>query len=65
MNLTSTTWSYEMAGKQSAAMDQAQKLVTLKGISPPMAAKRAGITINSIYRAAWYKAHIAAKASAK
>lgn len=52
----------EMAGKQSEAMSQAQKLVTIKGISPPLAAKRTGITVNSIYRAAWYKAHIAAKA---
>ncbi len=54
-----------MAGKQSAEMNQAEKLVTLKGIAPPAAAKRSGITVNSIYRAAWYKAHIAAKASAK
>lgn len=53
-----------MAGKQSAAMDQALRLVTLKGISPPMAAKRTGITVNSIYRAAWYKAFKAAQVKA-
>lgn len=53
-----------MAGKQSAAMDQAQKLVTLKGISPPMAAKRSGVAVNSIYRATWYKAHKAAQVKA-
>jgi hypothetical protein len=49
---------------QSPAMAKAQELFE-RGNTVQMAAKKAGVQVNSIYRRPWYKAHIAAKASAK
>jgi hypothetical protein len=46
-----------MAGKQSAAMTKAQKLITEKGYEAPAAAKSAGVALNSIYVKDWWKAH--------
>lgn len=53
-----------MAGKQSAAMDRAERLVTTKKATPPDAARLAGVAVQSIYRAAWYKAWRAARKAA-
>jgi hypothetical protein len=44
-----------MAGKQSAAMIKAQKLITEKGYEAPAAAKAAGVALNSIYVKRWWK----------
>jgi len=44
-----------MTGRQSAAMDKAQKLVE-GGMSVKDAAKKAGVVLNGIYRRPWYKA---------
>ena len=46
-----------MAGKQSAAMTKAQKLITEQGMQAPDAAKKAGVALNSIYVKSWWKAH--------
>lgn len=49
---------------QSLAMDKAQALIE-RGNTVAQAALKAGVQAQSIYRRPWYKAHIAAKASAK
>lgn len=54
-----------MTGRQSVAMAKAQRLVTIKGLSPPEAARQAGVAVQSIYRTAWYKAHRDAKLAEK
>ena len=46
-----------MAGKQSAEMTKAQRLIVIKGLTPDAAARQAGVQRQSIYRTAWYKAH--------
>lgn len=44
-----------MAGKQSAAMDKAEKLYRRGNTDVYALAKKAGLHYTSIYRAAWYK----------
>lgn len=44
-----------MTGKQSAAMDKAKRLYE-NGASPPEAARKAGVAVQSLYRSAWYRA---------
>lgn len=51
-----------MGAKQSAAMAQAQRLVTLKGMTPYAAAQKVGLTRSAIYMAPWYKEWKAANA---
>lgn len=53
-----------MAGKQSAKMDKAQRLILKKGTAPPEAARLADVQLQSIYRTAWYKAHRAEQKAA-
>lgn len=53
-----------MSGKQSAAMDRAERAVVVKGMTPAWAARQTGIAVQSIYRSAWYKAHRAAQKAA-
>jgi hypothetical protein len=45
-----------MAGKQSSAMDRAQKSVTAGTLTPTEAAKKYDLTVQAIYRRPWYKA---------
>ncbi len=45
-----------MAGKQSSAMDKAQKSVTAGTLTPTEAAKKYDLTAQAIYRRPWYKA---------
>jgi hypothetical protein len=49
-----------MTGRQSAAMDKAQKLIE-GGMSVKDAAKKTGVVLNGIYRKEWYKALRAAQ----
>lgn len=44
-----------MAAKQSAAMDKAERLVKKDRMSPPDAARKAGVAVQSVYRSAWYR----------
>lgn len=45
-----------MGARQSAAMDKAEQLVKKGRMSPPAAANKAGVAVQSIYRSAWYRA---------
>lgn len=54
-----------MTGRQSAVMDLAQLYVTKKGWKPAQAAAFTGISVATIYRSAWYKAHRAAQKAAQ
>lgn len=54
-----------MAGRQSAIMDEAEKLVTVYGFTAKKAAEHTGVSINSIYRSAWWKALRAQKEKAE
>ena len=44
-----------MAAHESAAMVEARKLVTEKGLTPYAAAQKVGLTRSAIYMAPWYK----------
>lgn len=46
-----------MTMRQSVAMAAAEKYVTKQAMTPSDAARKAGVAVQSIYRAAWYKAH--------
>lgn len=46
-----------MTGKQSSAMDHAQKLIMKHGHDAKYAATLAGVHLNSIYRSKWWKEH--------
>lgn len=53
----------QMAGKQSKAMNDAQRLIE-KGMSASDAAKKAGVSLGSIYLRPWWKAMQKAKEAA-
>lgn len=51
-----------VAGKISAQMVEAQRLVTKEGKTAYAAAKAVGLTKGAIYRAPWYKEWVNGKA---
>jgi hypothetical protein len=53
-----------MTGKQSSAMDRAEKSVKAGILTATEAAKKYGITAQAIYRRPWYKALRKQKAEA-
>lgn len=50
-----------MGARESEAMRQARELVLVEGLTAYSAAKRTGISESAIYKATWYKEHVAGK----
>jgi hypothetical protein len=52
-----------MAGKQSSAMDKAQKSIESGKMNAQQAAAKYGLSAVSIQRKTWYRQHMAAQAA--